>query len=151
MKSVQLQLNSMEKRLEGVSKDKIKEIKKSGREFFREVVFELCFGGRAPPEPALIKMLLNTVFVEKTDSTQELTPYKDAKVDKIPVIRSFLLQLLLEHRYRDPDMYPLIILCFNFSYIHVCIQHGSSKRSSEGILGQSMSCNVRKTSNWYNR
>ena len=103
MKSVQLQLNSMEKRLkdEEVDKDKIKAIKKSGREFFMEVVFELCFGGRAAPEPALIKMLLNTVFVEKTDSTQELTPYKDAKADKIPVIRSFLLQLLLEHRYHD--------------------------------------------------
>ena len=101
MKSVQLQLNSMEKRLtdDHVDKNKIKEIKKSGRRFFMEVVSELCFGGRAAPEPDVVKMLLNTVFVEKTDSTQELTPYKDDKADKIPTIRSFLLQLLLEHRY----------------------------------------------------
>ena len=101
MKSAQLQLNSMEKRLKDdkVDKNKIKEIKKSGREFFMEVVSELCFGGRAAPEPDLVKMLLNNVFVEKNDSTQELTPYKDDKADKIPTIRSFLLQLLLEHRY----------------------------------------------------
>ena len=136
MKSVQLQLNSMEKKLkdEGINKDKIKEIKKSGREFFMEVVFELCFGGRAAPEPALIKMLLNTVFVDKTDSTQELTPYKDAKADKIPVIRSFLLQLLLEHRYRDPRTYNIMILLHTCNV--VCIQRGSSKGSSEGILRQ---------------
>ena len=91
----------MEKKLQDkeVDKNEIKAVKKSGREFFMEVVSELCFVGQTAPEPALIKMLLNTVFVEKTDSTQELTPYKDAKADKIPTIRSFLLQLLLEHRY----------------------------------------------------
>ena len=101
MKSVQLQLNSMEKRLrdDHVDKNKIKEVKKSGREFFMEIVSQLCFGGRAAPEPDLIKMLLNNVFIEKTDSTQELTPYEDDKADKIPTIRSFLLQLLLEHRH----------------------------------------------------
>ena len=101
MKSIQLQLNSMEKRLrdDHVDKNKIKEIKKSGREFFMEVVSQLCFGEQAAPEPDLVKLLLNTVFIEKTDSTQELTPYKDDRADKIPTIRSFLLQLLLEHRY----------------------------------------------------
>lgn len=101
MKSVQLQLNSMEKQLKNdhVDKNKIKEVKKSGREFFMEIVSQLCFGGRAAPEPDLIKMLLNNVFIKKTDSTQELTPYKDDKADKIPTIRSFLLQLLLEHRH----------------------------------------------------
>ena len=132
VKSVQLQLNSMEKKLkdEDVNKDKIRAIKKSGREFFMEVVFELCFGGRAAPEPALIKMLLNMVFVEKTDSTQELTPYKNAKADKIPIIRSFLLQLLLEHRYRDTYL-DRVCMVIDLS----CIQHGSSKRSSEGISG----------------
>ena len=101
MKIVQLQLNSMEKRLKDdhVDKNKIKEVKKSGREFFMEIVSQLCFGGRVAPEPDLIKMLLNNIFTEKTDSTRELTPYKDDKPDKIPTIRSFLLQLLLEHRH----------------------------------------------------
>lgn len=100
MKSVQLQLNSMEKGLKKDcdDKNKIKEVKKSGREFFLELVSELCFGGQGAPEPNLIKMLLDTVFVEKNDSTQELTPYKDDKADKVPTIRSFLLQLLLQHR-----------------------------------------------------
>ena len=100
VKSVQLQLNSMEKGLkkDGVDKQKIKEVKKSCREFFMEIVSNLCFGGRAAPEPDLIKMLLDNVFVEENKSTQEVTPYKGDKADKIPTIRSFLLQLLLEHR-----------------------------------------------------
>ena len=144
MKSVQLQLNSMEKMLkkEQVDKDKIKQVKKSGREFFMELVSELCFGGRAAPEPDLVKILLDTVFVEKSDSTQELTPYKDDKADKIPTIRSFLLQLLLEHRY-------VLVWhgCFSGLLCNtLCMQHGSSKRSPERLPGQIVSCSVRKTS-----
>lgn len=98
MQSVQLQLSGMEKALKkaGVDKNKIKEVKKSCRDFFMELVSDLCFGGKAAPEPDLIKMLLDNVFVK--ESTQELTPYKDDKADKIPTIRSFILQLLLEHR-----------------------------------------------------
>ena len=101
MKSAQLQLNSMEKMLkkDSVDKETIKHVKRGCREFFMELVSSLCFGGEASPEPALVKMLLDTVFVEKNDSTQELTPYRDDKADKVPTIRSFLLQLLLEHRY----------------------------------------------------
>jgi hypothetical protein len=138
----------MEKKLkeEDVHKDKIRAIKKSGREFFMEVVFELCFGGRAAPEPALIKLLLNTVFVEKTDSTQELTPYKNAKADKIPIIRSFLLHLLLEHRYHDVYLDRASCMIF-LAYIHACTQHGSSEGPPEGISGPIVSCSVRKSSN----
>ena len=101
MKSAQLQINSMETKLKksSVDKETIKHVKKACREFFMELVSSLCFGGEAAPEPALVKMLLDTVFVEKNDSTQDLTPYKDDKADKVPTIRSFLLQLLLEHRY----------------------------------------------------
>ena len=99
--AVQLQLSSVEKLLKKDcdDKNKIKEVKKSCRGFFMEMVSNLCFKGQAAPEPDLIKMLLNTVFMEKDQLyTQELTPYKDDKVDKIPTVRSFLLQLLLEHR-----------------------------------------------------
>ncbi len=67
-----------------------------------EVISNLCFKGQAAPEPDLVKMLLDIVFMEKGKlRTQELTPYKDDKSagDKIPTVRSFLLQLLLEHRY----------------------------------------------------
>ena len=104
MNAVQLQLNSVEKMIKKQDlHDKasiIKEVKKSCRGFFMEMVSELCFKGHVPPEPKLIEMLLDVVFLEKDEpSTQDLTPYKDGKADKIPTIRSFLLQLLLEHRY----------------------------------------------------
>ena len=112
VQSVQIQLNNMERVLkkDGVDKNSIKEVKKSCKEFFMELVSDLCFGGQAVPEPNLIKMLLDRVFIEKNDSTQELTPYKDDRADKIPTIRSFLLQLLLEHRCKSA-CYTSIILC----------------------------------------
>ena len=102
--AVQLQLNSVEKVLKDtVDKTTIREVKKSCRVFFMEVVSDLCFKGEAAPEPKLVKMLLDTVFVGKDEptTTQDLTPYKDGKPDKTPTIRSFLLQLLLEHRYNN--------------------------------------------------
>ena len=67
-----------------------------------ELVSTLCFGTQSPPEPPLIAMLINTVFKEREETeleTQELSPYRETKSDKVPVIRSFLLQLLLEHRW----------------------------------------------------
>ena len=67
-----------------------------------EVVSNLCFGGHKPPEPDLIKMLMDTVFTEKSESmeveTRDITPYQ-VDPDDVPVVRSFLLQLLLEHKY----------------------------------------------------
>ena len=68
--------------------------------FFMELVSSLCFGQATPPEPELIKHLLNIVFVEKEDKleTKEFTYSKNAKKDRVPVIRSFLLQLLLEYK-----------------------------------------------------
>ena len=69
-----------------------------------ELVSSLCFGGHEVPEPALIAMLMNTIFTEgqKGQSTElgtrELSPYSDSKPDEIPMIRSVLLQLLLEQK-----------------------------------------------------
>ena len=72
-----------------------------------EVISGLCFGQLSAPEDKLVDMLLNTVFTERKvkgahmrQETRELTPYKDnlQKTDESPVIRSFLLQLLLEHK-----------------------------------------------------
>ena len=62
-----------------------------------EVVSSLCFGQPNPPEPALIKELLTVVFTEQ-DKTKDFSYSDKEKVDKVPVIRSFLLQLLLEHK-----------------------------------------------------
>ena len=70
-----------------------------------ELVSTLCFGGHETPEPELIKMLMDTIFTEGGQEgeegelgTREFSPYKEAKRDDIPTIRSFLLQLLLEHK-----------------------------------------------------
>ena len=67
------------------------------KSYFMEVVSSLCFGQMSPPEPALIKELLNVVFTEQ-DTTKDFTYSDKEKIDKVPVIRSFLLQLLLEHK-----------------------------------------------------
>ena len=64
-----------------------------------EVVSSLCFG-YGTPEDQLIKMLIDTVFSEKGDSevtTKELT-YSETTTDSVPVIRSFLLKLLVDQR-----------------------------------------------------
>ena len=67
-----------------------------------ELVSTLCFGGHEIPEPALITMLMDTIFTEKGQEgkleTREFSPYTKTESDEIPVIRSFLLQLLLEYK-----------------------------------------------------
>ena len=85
----------MDKKLK-IDKTRKSKIRKSCHSFFMEVVSSLCFGGGQAPEPDLINMLMDTVLFE--DQTRELSPYNEPKPDKTPTIRSFLLQLLLEHR-----------------------------------------------------
>jgi hypothetical protein len=69
-----------------------------------EIVSSLCFGDLEAPEPELIRGLMETVFATKAGamfsySTQDITPYDhESQCDDVPVIRSFLLQLLLEHK-----------------------------------------------------
>ena len=68
-----------------------------------EVVSTLCFGGQDAPEPELIKSLMETVFATNREgtmfTTREITPYdQESNCDEVPVVRSFLLQLLLEHK-----------------------------------------------------
>ena len=60
-----------------------------------ELVSTLCFGQSELPEPKLIKRLMELVFIEKT--TKDFTYSEKELADRVPVIRSFLLQLLLEH------------------------------------------------------
>ena len=74
-----------------------KKVRDCCKSFFMEVVSSLCFGQPNPPEPALIKELLTVVFTEQ-DKTKDFSYSDKEKVDKVPVIRSFLLQLLLEHK-----------------------------------------------------
>ena len=71
--------------------------------FYTEVISSLCFGPGSPPEDELVEKLLETVFATSkgTDSTETciLTPFKRSPRDDVPVVRSFLLQLLLRNRY----------------------------------------------------
>ena len=75
-------------------------IMKSCDEFLIEVVSALCFGQEAVPEGQLIESLLNFIFTEgakakgATPATRQMTLHRQ-KRDETPVIRSFLLQLLL--------------------------------------------------------
>ena len=73
------------------------------------MVSGLCFGQSRAPEDELVLMLLDNVFTEEREmeegergeghkrGTRNLTPFEKKVGDKQPVIRSFLLQLLLEH------------------------------------------------------
>ena len=74
-----------------------KKLRNYCKSYFMEVVSSLCFGQLSPPEPALIEELLNVVFTEQ-DQTKDFTYSDKEEIDKVPVIRSFLLQLLLEHK-----------------------------------------------------
>ena len=101
LKTVQQAINNILKSLSRDSKNmsKLKDLKKSCRGFFMSILCDLTFRREVAPEPAVIKMLLDSVFnAEDESSTQELAPYKESRVDKIPTIRLFLPQLLLEHR-----------------------------------------------------
>ena len=60
-----------------------------------ELVSTLCFRQRGLPEPELMEGLMNIVFT--SDKTKDFTYSDKTEADKNPVIRSFLLQLLLEH------------------------------------------------------
>ena len=73
------------------------EIRKSCQTFFMKIISTLSFGGVTSPEPDLIRMLLGTVFAERYEAKP--LPHVEVKTDhdRVPVIRSFLLQLLLEH------------------------------------------------------
>ncbi len=64
-----------------------------------EVVSTLCFGGQSAPEPALIKSLMEMVFTEDSDLVSPITEMGGSKSDKVSVVQSSMLQLLLEHKY----------------------------------------------------
>ena len=82
------------KQLKGIKDTAKREIKRNCTRFFIEVISALCFGGKQVPEPALIRSLFDSVLQDT--GTSRLSPY--GEIDSMPTIRSFLLQLLLEHR-----------------------------------------------------
>lgn len=74
----------------------MKNFKKYCHSYFIEVVSTLCFGGLRAPEPDLIKMIMEVVFTKDMDM---VSPMSGGKIDEVSVVRSSLLQLLLEHEY----------------------------------------------------
>ncbi|XP_078611724.1 E3 ubiquitin-protein ligase RNF213-like isoform X2 [Branchiostoma floridae x Branchiostoma japonicum] len=67
--------------------------------FFMELVSRFCFADGTPPEAGVVEMLLNYVVRREKEGTatqtKKFTPFEDDCIDQTPVIRSFLLQLLL--------------------------------------------------------
>ena len=72
---------------------------------FLEIVSEVIFAVSStsavndPPEDELVAELIKTVIPTcSTGSTQQISPLKDNKADNTPVIRSYILQLLLDYK-----------------------------------------------------
>ena len=72
-------------------------LKRDCHNYFIEVVSTICFGGESAPEPDLIKNLMEVVFTQDVDLISPLTDVKGDKSGEVSVVRSSLLQLLLEH------------------------------------------------------
>eukprot|EP00058_Branchiostoma_floridae_P007057 XP_002592545.1 hypothetical protein BRAFLDRAFT_108419 [Branchiostoma floridae] len=70
--------------------------------FFMDVVSMFCFADDVPPDQEVIDMLLGFI-VREVDGTRARTkgfsPFQDECVDRTPIIRSFLLQLLLRFKF----------------------------------------------------
>ena len=69
---------------------------------FMEIISEIIFSVSSRldelPEDKLVSELIKTVIPNR-DSTQQLSPLTDSKADEVPVVRSYLLQLLLDYEY----------------------------------------------------
>ena len=70
------------------------EFTKHCNDFFIEIVSRLCFGGKETPEVAVLSSLFDIVLhvAEGTEPVASSVKFFDT-----PAVKSFLLQLLLEH------------------------------------------------------
>ncbi|ELT95387.1 hypothetical protein CAPTEDRAFT_208661 [Capitella teleta] len=73
--------------------------------FFMELVSQLCFSQDEPPSDEVIQRLMGYVTKEiKTDEThiilasQNFSALPDTSIDCMPVVRSFILQMLLQYK-----------------------------------------------------
>ena len=85
----------------------LEQIESSCITFYTDVISSLCFGQADPPDDKLVENLLQRVFTSSEKSgrkTSELTSFMrspNTRGDDVPVIRSFLLQLLFYDRYSN--------------------------------------------------
>ncbi|XP_077863041.1 E3 ubiquitin-protein ligase rnf213-alpha-like [Saccoglossus kowalevskii] len=72
--------------------------------FFMEYISLYCFTDEQPPEMKLIERLMSHVTLQTGDKveTKRPSPFSEESVDQTPVVRSFVLQLLL--RYSDNNV-----------------------------------------------
>ena len=75
---------------------------------FIEIISQLCFGGYGDPKEAVIKTLFSTIFLDKSS-----TDVIDPETYTIPAIHSFLLKLLMDHKY-------VTILTIKWCYLISC-------------------------------
>ena len=79
---------------------KLQSYLKQANGFLMALLSQLCFTGQDPPEPEAVKHIFGYVIqrVERpTVRTRYLTLRED-QIDPTPVLRSFILYLLLQHR-----------------------------------------------------
>ena len=65
--------------------------------YFIEIITNFCFEqtyDTKHPEPAMIDHLIECIFV-RGDSMKSITPFSEQGGDTVPVVRSYLLQLLI--------------------------------------------------------
>ncbi|XP_076466869.1 E3 ubiquitin-protein ligase rnf213-alpha-like [Babylonia areolata] len=72
--------------------------------FLMALVSQLCFAGRSPPEPAAVSHIFGYIIHKSKGrtllQTKNMTVHDDL-IDPTPVLRSFLLRLLLKHSEKD--------------------------------------------------
>ncbi|XP_078574614.1 E3 ubiquitin-protein ligase rnf213-alpha-like [Branchiostoma floridae x Branchiostoma japonicum] len=85
---------------------KHQDFRRRSNAFFMDVVSMFCFADDTPPHQEVIHMLLGYI-VRKVDDTRpeartkDFSLFKEDCVDRTPIIRSFLLQLLLRFKFDD--------------------------------------------------
>lgn len=79
------------------------EFRRRCNSFFLDIVSQLCFAERSPPSQEVIEKLFSYVVSSKGPKdvgrriSKELTIFGDS-IDPTPVVRSFLLQQLIQTR-----------------------------------------------------
>ena len=98
--------------------------------FYIEIISKLSIR-RTAPEDELILKLLDTVFTTGPENvgleTKDLTPFLKSKNDSVPVVRSFLLQLLLRNKWET--IIPYLYLLMRFLIVMI-----KPENTSEHIL-----------------
>ena len=68
------------------------------KSFFMELISLYCFGEQLP-NPDLVQKFISYVIKDE-NRTEDLTPFDEQGIDVTPVIRSFILQQLLQIKER---------------------------------------------------